>query len=136
MKKHYLEEDEITSKKQRTISCQATDLVLLFETSLNGCFSHLNTRMTTTVILKKDKVSGLIYWPGTSFIVKSLTEPIVIASAVFDEENKNTKIIPLTDEDLETCSKLNIPSKYTDISFQGQSRLPKSMLKNELNKWN
>lgn len=145
MKKHYLdlEEEEFTSKRHQTFSAHilsASDRTSNLEISLNVCINQLNDLMSSSIpppirtILKIEKTSGLIYWPGTSFIVKSLTEPFVIGTAVIDKENNNTKIIPLTNDDLEVCASLNIPAKYIDVAFQGQSRLPKSMLRNELSK--
>lgn len=74
------------------------------------------------VVLRKQS-NGHVYWPGTNYRVKSLTEQYVFAKTV------NKELLPLTVEDAIYLESNHIPYRMTSFSpFRGETAPPKQLV--------
>lgn len=74
------------------------------------------------VVLRKQS-NGHIYWPGTNYRVKSLTEQYVFAKTV------NKELLPLTVEDALSLESQHIPYRMTSFTpFRGEISPPKQLV--------
>lgn len=85
-----------------------------------------NNKSSSLVILKKEK-HGIIYWPGTKYVVKSFTEPYVVCKETYRDEFEK-----LNDQDVSYCTANKIPYRVMNIEFNGEIAPPKSVLMQEL----
>ena len=91
---------------------------LLLKTSLNTTEQFIQQ-----MSFKEDKV-GYVFWPGTMYLVQSLSERVVVAK----KQGKN--IVPLDEVDLQDLKANGIPARYTNLSaFSGQKGPPNDLVK-------
>jgi hypothetical protein len=98
-------------------------------TSASNTSSSLNllyNRSSTTVILKKEK-NGVVYWPGTKFVVKSFAEPYVVCKETYRDEYEK-----LDDQDVTYCIANKIPYRVMNLEFNGEIGPPRALLLQEL----
>ena len=77
-----------------------------------------STATTKPVVLKANK-DGVVFWPSTNYIVKSLTEPFVVAKNISKDNN-----IALSDNDIRILKQRGIPYQILNIKFNGVIRAP------------
>ena len=89
---------------------------------------HFNDEQIQMPRLKRES-NGLIYWPDTIYVVKSFEEVFVIG-----REDRNGKLQPLEQDDVEYLEQSKIPYKVMNLEFTGENRPPKDVLNAELRK--
>jgi len=78
-------------------------------------------------VLRKCK-NGMIYWPGTNFVVRSFEEP-----KVYCREIRKDVYEPLTEADITYCKQFRIPYIVLDLfNYNGEPEPPSSYLIEEL----
>jgi hypothetical protein len=87
-----------------------------------------NSLPDNAVVLRKNK-KGIVYWPGTCYVVKSLQEPYVVSKEITLDY-----FARLTPDDIQFLTKQKIPFKIIDLTFKGEQRPPKDFLIAELSK--
>ena len=77
----------------------------------------------------KRESNGLIYWPDTIYVVKSLEEAFVVG-----REDRDGKVQPLDQEDVQYLEESKIPYKVVSLEFTGENRPPRDIMNAELRK--